>query len=167
MNTTRIMELKDLNNVSKLIVPLLEDSITLEDICKESGFVNAYTSDKNLPFLENKIFLLYDSSYNTIEALNRAIKFKSISTLYNRRYIKINKKHYTVYCFTTVNYFKTIKDLKNTGVTHDLKAIERICRFWNRVPSADIYSKLYNRSYLTSTPVFSELPEEDYYPPHL
>ena len=53
------MELKNYNLTTKLIIPLLDDNIVLEDVSEESGFVNAYTDDINKPFYDNHIFLLY------------------------------------------------------------------------------------------------------------
>lgn len=63
------MILKNLNDVSIYIVPLCDNNITWRDLTVESGFINAFTIDKNRPFLEDKVFLVYDSSVNTAESL--------------------------------------------------------------------------------------------------
>ena len=52
------MVLKNLNDVSIYIVPLMDDNLTWQDLTVESGFINAYTSDKNRPYLEDKVFLV-------------------------------------------------------------------------------------------------------------
>ena len=78
-------ELKNYNLTTKLIVPLLDDNIVLEDVSEESGFVNAYTDDINKPFYDNHIFLLY-KSVDTIESLRRFQKFNKLTTIHNIRY---------------------------------------------------------------------------------
>ena len=103
-----LMELRNLNDVSTYILPLIDDSITLDDISINSGFINAYTEDINRPYLEDKVFLLYDSKVNTAESMNRFRKFRDLDTLYNMKYIQINKHPYTVYCFSNPTYKKDI-----------------------------------------------------------
>ena len=83
------MELKNYNLTTKLIIPLLDDNIVLEDVSEESGFVNAFTDDINKPFYDNHIFLLY-KSVDTIESLRRFQKFNKLTTIHNIRYITIN-----------------------------------------------------------------------------
>ena len=73
-----LMELRNLNDVSTYILPLIDDSITLDDISINSGFINAYTEDINRPYLEDKVFLLYDSKVNTAESMNRFRKFRDL-----------------------------------------------------------------------------------------
>ena len=75
------MELKSYL-LAKLIIPLLDDNITREDVSPNSGFVGIYTEDINKPYLDNHIFLLYDSEVNTIEAMNRHKKFKLLDDIY-------------------------------------------------------------------------------------
>ena len=101
------MELKNYNLTTKLIIPLLDDNILLEDVSEESGFVNAYTDDINKPFYDNHIFLLY-KSVDTIESLRRFQKFNKLTTIHNIRYITINNEHYIVYTFVKIN-----KDINN------------------------------------------------------
>lgn len=43
---TKEMVLKNLNDVSIYIVPLLDDNLTWNDLTVESGYINAYTTDK-------------------------------------------------------------------------------------------------------------------------
>lgn len=156
------MVLKNLNDVSIFIAPLCNDNITWIDLTRESGFINAYTSDKNRPFLEDKVFFIYDSSVNTVESLNRYRKFEKLSTLYNKRYITINKKHYIVYCFNNPNYIKEIRNLQSSGKTLNLKASLKIYNFWNNVPVPQLSERLFLKKYL-GYPIKAELPEEDYY----
>ena len=158
------MVLKNLNDVSIYIVPLIDDNITWQDLTVESGFVNAFTSDINRPYLEDKVFLLYDSSVNTKESLERYLKFEHLDTIYNKRYITINKHHYTVYCFSNLTYKKEISNLQQNGKVYDAKAKGEIAMFWNNVPVPELGQRLYYEHYRFGEPITAQLPEEDYYP---
>lgn len=157
------MELKNLNDVSIYIAPLCNDNITWEDLTVESGFVNAFTSDKNRPYLEDKVFFVYDSSVNTKESLNRFLKFRQLGTIYNTHYITIKKKHYTVYCFSNPKYKKDIDRLRINGKTYNLKTALEINRFWNNVPVPELEERLFYNHYRFGESIEAEIPEEDYY----
>lgn len=157
------MAAKNLNSVAKLIIPLLDDNITHNDISYESGFVNAYTEDKNRPYLEDYIFLLYDSSFNTIESLNRFLKFRQLDTLYSTRYIKIDKKHYTVYTFTKANNRSAINNIIQ-GSTAPVNAKLEIYNFWKIVPSESYNYEIFLPQYRFGEFATATMAEEDYYP---
>lgn len=158
------MESKNLNDVSIYIVPLIDDNITLRDLSPESGFINAYTSDINRPYLEDKVFLLYDSEVNTKESLERYLKFRALDTIYNIRYITINKHHYIVYCFNNPTYRKDISNLRLNGKTYSAKAKAEIVNFWNNVPVPELTLRLFIEHYRFGDCISAQLPEEDYYP---
>lgn len=159
----KAMVLKNLNDVSIFIAPLLDDKITINDLTAESGFVNAYTSDINRPYLENKVFLLYDSQVNTKESLERFCKFDKLNTIHNTKYITINKHHYTVYCFNNPIYNNEINNLKSFGKTNNLNANFRIYNFWKDVPIPRLNERLFFPNCGFGETVKAELPEEDYY----
>lgn len=140
-------ELKNLNDVSIYIVPLIDDNITLTDLSIESGFVNAYTEDIDRPYLEDKVFLLYDSSVNTRESLDRFLKFSKLDTLHHQKYIKINKKHYTLYCFNLIKYKKDIISLREVGKVYRPEAALEINRFWYSMTVPDLINRLFLSSY--------------------
>lgn len=158
------MVLKNLNDVSIYIVPLMDDNLTWQDLTVESGFINAYTSDKNRPYLEDKVFLVYDSEVNTKESLERYCKFERLDSKYNKRYITINKHHYTVYCLANPRYKKDISQLKSIGKACSAEAEREICSFWNNVPVPDLIPRLFYPTYRFGESIIAELPEEDYYP---
>ena len=153
------MVLKNLNDVSIYIVPLLDDNLTWNDLTVESG----YTTDKNRPFLEEKVFLVYDSSVNTKESIERFRKFKKLDSLYNTRYITINNKHYTIYCLSNPKYKKDINNLQSTGKTYNVEAALEINRFWTNVPVPELAQRLFLSTYRFGDTISAELPEEDYY----
>lgn len=158
-----MVDLKNLNKVSIYIFPLIDDNLTLDDLSIESGFVNAYTSDKNRPSLENKIFLMYDSSVNTKQSLFTHCKIKKLDTLFSTKYIKINGKHYIVYCFTTPKYNTQIRSLKICGKTNNLDATLEIYRFWINYNIPDMVARLFISGMYNGDIITAELPEEDYY----
>ncbi len=158
------MLLKGLNDVSIYIVPLMSDKLTWQDLTVESGFINAYTSDKNRPYLEDKIFLVYDSKVNTKESLERYTKFEHLETVYNKRYITINKHPYTVYCFSNPKYNKDISRLKSIGKLNSIATAKEILYFWNNVPVPELIERLYYPTYRIGESIEAELPEEDHYP---
>lgn len=157
------MELRHLNDVSIYIVPLLDDNLTWKDLTVESGYINAFTIDKNRPYFEDKVFLIYDSKSNTRESLNRYLKFRNLDTIHNTRFITINNKHYTVYCFNKTKYKKDINNLQLNGKVKDINAALEINRFWNNVPVPELAQRLFLNSYRFGDKITAELPEEDYY----
>ena len=157
------MELKNLNDVSIYLVPLYDDNLTWRDLTTESGFVNAFTMDKNRPFLENKLFLAYDSSVNTKESLEVHCKMSKLDSYYNKRYITINKKHYTIYCLNNPKYIKDINNLRKNGKTITPDAMLEINRFWKGINVPELASRLFFNNYRFGESIEAELPEEDYY----
>lgn len=145
------------------MVPLLDDNITLDDICPESGYVGAYTEDINRPYLKDKVFLLYDNSVNTEKSLNRYLKFKQLDTLYNTRNILLKNKPYTVYCFSNPEYIKDIRNLSKIGKTATVNAALEISRFWQSVPLPELSNRLFLHYYRLGESIKAVSPEEDYY----
>ena len=154
------MESKNYNLTTKLIIPLLDDNITLEDISEESGFVNAFTEDINKPYYDNHIFLLY-KSVDTIESLRRFQKFNILETIHNIRYITINKEHYIVYTFVKIN--KDINNILKCGQCFNPKDALEINNFWKDIDN-DLFQRLFIPQYEYSKDIKDVLPEEDYYP---
>lgn len=156
----KAMELKNYNLTTKLIIPLLDDNIVLEDVSEESGFVNAFTDDINKPFYDNHIFLLY-KSVDTIESLRRFQKFNKLTTIHNIRYITINNEHYIVYTFVKIN--KDINNILKCGQCFNPKNSLEINNFWKNIDN-DLFQRLFIPQYEYSKDIKDILPEEDYYP---
>lgn len=154
------MELKNYNLITKLIVPLLDDNLVLDDVCEASGFINAFTDDINKPFYDNHIFLLY-KSIDTKESLNRFQKFNQLETIHNKRYITINKEHYIVYTF--IKKDKNINNILKSGQCFNPKDSLLINNFWKDI-DADMFQRLFTPHYEYSKKIKEILPEEDYYP---
>ena len=143
----------------KLIIPLLDENLTIQDISPEAGFIDIYSEDINRPYLDNHIFLLYDMS-NTKEAFEANLKMKSMKNLYGVYKVKINNVDYTLYAFTITS--KTIKNIKCNAFVLSDKEKMRIFAFWN-FTDFDINAFMLNPlSVLRICFVSSIVPEEDY-----
>lgn len=79
----------------KLILPLTLYPITLNMISKKAGFVDAFTNDINRPWLEDRIFLMYEFDMSTKE---KAIRFEKMRRIGLKPYkYLIKNKWYHVY----------------------------------------------------------------------
>lgn len=117
-----------MSTLMKLIIPLLDDSITKEDISEESKFIDAFAIDINRPTLDNHIFLLYKCDTSNKTAMNRYIKFNNLKSLYSQKTIYINQIPYTIYTFPRIN--STInKIIRRCDITH-YSDCSRILKFW-------------------------------------
>lgn len=144
--------------LEKLIIPLLSESITKEDVSKEAGFFHLYTSDINRPYMDKCIFLLYDTETNTKESRLREYKFRSLKEISYSKCIRINKKYYILYVFPIIN--KDIERFKN-GLRHNSKdGFIRILKFWNG--SDEYINKYLMGTLLSYDHTDISVPEEDY-----
>ena len=148
-----------MNNLMKLALPLLNDSLKLEDIQEDSGFVEAYFEDKNRPFLYQNLFLMYDPRSNGKNVAHCLYKLSKLDNLYNTRVVYIKGKAYYVYTFTTN---KTIELLKDGQIILNTHQKERILKFWEFKDAWVTNNILLGAMF--ENPEKLELPEEDYRP---
>lgn len=146
----------------KMIIPLIDKSFTTDDFSKEAGFVDAFDTDINKPYLDNHIFLMYDPNVKTKKSAIRYQKFSKLSTLYNRRIIRVNDKPYLVYAFVIVNN-EVKRDKKQlTGNITLSKNKLRIMQFW-KGNDEDVSTKL-TKNTLWQRSLERSVPEEDWLP---
>ena len=144
----------------KLMLPLIDKSLSLEDISNKTGFTDAYTLDINRPSLTNHIFLMY-KRVMTPESMKTREKLSNIPCLYSKKNIKINNELYVIYCFT-IN--KSIKKIKNDGLLLlDKNDRTNIGKFW-MFTDVDVTDFILGYSYLGNKFKDSVVPEEDYSP---
>ena len=62
-----------------MIIPLIDESFTTDDFSKEAGFIDAFDTDINKPYLDNHIFLMYDPNVKTriLEAVKALFQLES------------------------------------------------------------------------------------------
>ena len=142
----------------KLIIPLLDPNIKKEYFTEEAGFVNAYTWDKNNPYIDNCIFLMYNTPPETSLSKERAFVLSGLKTLYKMYYIKSDNRCYLIYAITIVD-----SDIRNLlkGLRHTKSSsFSRILQFWR---GEDLQVLKYLNKNLTSYTCTGEgVPEEDY-----
>lgn len=155
------MELKNFNTCTILLVPLIDDNITINDVNEESGFVNAYTEDINKPFHNDNVFLLY-KVINTKQCLDTFSKLIKLDTLKTWRPVKINKEHYRVFVFHKVNN-KNINNIINIGFCRNINDGLSIYNFWKTDFSYQFKEKLFNPSINSYETINCSVPKEDYY----
>lgn len=148
-----------MNFIHKFILPLLSDKLTLTDISTDTGFCGLATYDKNRPYLDSHVFLIYH-----IEMNNHAIQVrKKLASLgiCNKIDCKINGETYRIFCFPIVG--KTIINLMSNILSLTDEETLQVYKFWG-FTDKDINKRMVNITYLPE--LFEELsvPEFDYSP---
>lgn len=115
----------------KFVVPLLDDNLCAKDFDEDIGFVGAYSYDKNRPWLDNHIFLMYDTNKDKKENYNREVRFRKCKNIHNFTVQQINGKSYIIYAFPIIN--KSIDILLREGLIGTKTAIDlaKIITFWH------------------------------------
>ena len=142
------------------MLPFIDEQLTLDDISKDTGFVDVYTLDINKPYLTSHIFLLYkaipeNKFFNVVDKLS---KFKS---LYSKRCIKINGISYILFCFILDCTMKLIRKNCLSMISKDEKL--RIGKFW-KYEDVDVTDFLLGYYYLREDFKDNVVPEEDFNP---
>lgn len=147
-----------MNNLLKLVVPLLNDKISYDDISVESGFIDAYTFDINHPEI-GCIYLMYDAQLRNKNTAKRYFKFLNLPEYKTSRIIHIKNKSYLLYVFSITN--KVIRDLVKGLILLDNNQKTRILQFWG-------FRDMFVQNVILNNINFLEykfyVPEEDYAP---
>lgn len=145
----------------KLIIPLLDENITLEDISLTTGFIGAYNEDINHPYMDHHIFLLYSNEIMTMESIECQKKLSKLPTLCSRRNLKINGHTYCSFAFVMNN---TIRKLTSNIGTLTHKERCRINSFWKGQDEEVSNYLMEDDSFLTFKSKNHTIPQEDYIP---
>ena len=112
----------------KLILPLTLYPITLSMLSKEAGFVDAFTNDINRPWLEDRIFLMYEFDMSTKE---KAIRFEKMRRMGLKPYkYKIKNKWYHVYAIPYKNSGVIASRIWEFMRIYDTDDLYKIMVFW-------------------------------------
>ena len=142
----------------KLIIPLLNESLTKDDFTPEAGFVGAYTYNKNQPQLLRHLFLLYQSEDRNYRKAVTINKLNNLKSLYSWKTVRIGGKFYLLYTLA-------LADVKTKKLLQGIPSLEyddviKTLRFWN-LEDDDV-----NRILLGIDPSLdiddTSVPEEDY-----
>lgn len=148
-----------MSNLMKIAIPLLNENLTLQDIQKQSGFVDAYFEDINKPALDSHLFLMYDADTKGNDFANCLYKLKNLDNRYSNRVAYIKNKPYYVYTFTINN---VIRRLRDGNIILNPAQKQRVLEFWNHKDGWITNNILLGTMY--EHPNASILPEEDYRP---
>ena len=143
----------------KILIPLLDETLKKEDLDPETGFVDAYVYDKNRPYIENCVFLMYDLRIKNEKVNERDYRMRNSKNLQGTIVEYISGVPYKIYAFHLIS-----SDIKR--VFKGLKPCEynnriRVLKFWNML-DLNVNSVLCSRG-CTKTPVdWKKIPEFDY-----
>lgn len=143
-----------MSNIYKTIIPLIDENISLDDI-QDDTFIDCYLEDKNRPFLDNHIFLMYE--WGDKKSTKVFYKFRNIKSFYGYKIIYIGGKSYIIYTFTSN---KNIKHLRNGNILLGSLLKLRILRFWQFTDKWVTFNIM--RGTVMCDPPSNILPEEDY-----
>ena len=143
-----------MSNIYKAIIPLIDNGISLDDI-QDNTFVGCFTEDKNRPFLDNHIFLLY--KWGKEKSTKVFYKFRQIKSFYGYKVMYINGESYIVYAFTSNPSINRLK--KGNAILGDVSKL-RILRFWQY--KDDWVTINIMRGTVMCDPASGTVPEEDY-----
>lgn len=146
-----------MSNITKVIIPLVDEQLCLEDFSENEGFEGIYYEDINRPYLDNHVFIMYN--WNDKKSTKVFYKFKNLKSFYGYKIIYLNKVPHIVYTFTSNSLVNRLK--KGTAILRDINKL-RILQFW-QFKDAWIGINVM-RGTITSDPPQDIVPEEDYLP---
>lgn len=142
----------------KLILPLLDESITKDDFDKEAGFINGYIYDKNQPNLLSHIFLLYDGENRTYKKAITYEKLRKLKSLYSCRNVRIGGRSCVLFTITVID--SKLKKLLKGIPSFEKDDVVKSLKFW------DLNEDDVNCILLGIDPLLridnTSVPEEDY-----
>lgn len=142
----------------KIILPLT-DEFNLTDLDKNKGFVDAYLSDIDRPFLDSHLFLMYE--WGDKKNIDIFYRFQEMKKFYNYRIIYIDKKPMIVYCFVIIDL--SIKCLLDCGGALNDKQRLRVLQFWQFTDS-EINAEIIRGTMIIDYAKQDSVPLGDYLP---
>lgn len=145
----------------KILIPLLDDCLKKEDLSPEVGFVGAYVYDKNRPYIENCVFLVYDLRIKNEKVNERDHRMRHSSNLQGTIVEYIKGVPYKIYAYHLIgsDIKKVFKGLK--PCEHENTA--RVLKFWN-MGDLEVNKSLLSRQTLKIPVEWKKIPEFDYRP---
>lgn len=118
---------------TKFIVPLLFKNYSRFLSYSNFGFVNAYLTDKNRPYLDKHLFMVYETTSSVTKFKELDDAMRSHPNFYSHYSVKVNGKFYEVYSFLrdVGPYKEEIAELINENyhlIRYDTKI--KILDFW-------------------------------------
>ncbi len=110
------------NYVNDIILALLfnDKGLAKKDIFIK-GFMNIFFTDIERPYLDNHVFILYNTDLVDADYVRLLTKFENATNFYTSYSIKISGVWYKVFCFTAPPAYKKEIDLLKKGRLTDIK----------------------------------------------
>lgn len=139
----------------KLIIPLLDESLSKDLLSPEVGFISAYTCDVNNPNLDNHIFLIYDGDLGMPGNYYRNERMMKMKNLYQRRTIRINGCLLMMYIFCII--CPSIRHIIKGNIILSDKSKYDIFEFWGE--DVDVYMAIATNAHFDV--LSAMVPEQD------
>lgn len=146
-----------MSELKKVITPLIDTGISIEDISESEGFVDIFFEDINRPYLDNHVFLLYD--WGKKKSTKVFYKYKNLSSFYGYKVMYIEGKPYILYAFTSNGLINRLK--RGIAILRDVNK-QRILQFWQFKDAWITLNVM--RGTITCDPPEDYVPEEDFMP---
>ena len=144
----------------KCILPLINDKLKIDDIQDKAEFIQLSLSDKNKPYIENCIFLMYKVN-STLQQYNIKNKLSTFENYYSNYTYIIDGVDYIIFVFTILPKYKQEINFIVQGLYTCIKLINKykILSFNNT--DYDIFYKLFDNNLEKQD--IKEIPEKDYF----
>ena len=146
-----------MSKFEKMIIPLINTELTMNDFKENTGFIGAYVEDMDRPYLDNHVFLMYKWGLDSSDA-SIFYKFKKLNSFHSYKIRYINDEPVIIYTFTSN---RDINHLKRGGNIIGESSKQHILQFWMFTDNVVTINVM--RGTIASTPP-PPLPPEDYIP---
>lgn len=135
-----------MSDFAKVVMPLIERNLKLDDFTEESGFVDVYTEDPDRPYDYRSIYFVVNDKVRNAQSIDRARRFAKTINILGSYTKTIDNTPYIVYRFCMP---PKVAKLKNGIIALSTDDKATILDFWgassaighrlltNRVISAD------------------------------
>ena len=115
---------------TRYILPFLFNN--KEIFCDEYGFINAYSSDINRPYLDNHVFILFEYDPSKYDHINKYVRKNKY--FYDSKHIFINGVFYIEYIMVIIDNKSLINNIKE-GEFSSISTEDRfkIINFWKDI----------------------------------
>lgn len=148
---------KKLNIATFFLLPLIDSTTSFSDYTK-AGFINLYTDDINRPYINDKIFLVFNSA--KLRSSNLFSQLKSNSLFYNDYSIRVKGEWCAVLVFIKpINHKYEISVMQKTPqlITYTTKIT--ILNYWQLDINSLMHKALFDGFEIKN--FYQHLPEED------
>lgn len=116
-----------MSDFAKVVMPLIERNLKLDDFTDESGFVDVYTEDPDRPYDYRSIYFVVNDEVRNALSIDRARRFANSINIYGSYTKTMNNTQCIVYRF---NMPPKVMKLKNGIISLPIEDKAKIIDFW-------------------------------------